>query len=401
MDDKLTVRELDVRGRRVFVRVDFNCPLGEDGRVSDDTRIVASLPTLRYLSEKGARLILASHLGRPKGNPEPRYSLQPVAERLRALLKVPVEFAPDCVGSEVVALTHRLPDGGFLLLGNLRFHPGEEANDPEFARALAANADLYVNDAFGTAHRAHASTVGVTRYLQPAAAGFLMEKELHFLGLATGDPKRPFYSILGGAKISGKIDVIANLLERVDAVLVGGGMSFTFFKAQGHSIGSSLLEADRLGMAADILARAERHGTPLMLPVDLRIARGPTGNDESRFLDGVDVPDGWLGVDIGPRTIEAYRRKLSGAGTILWNGPVGIFEQPPYDAGTFAIARMLADETKKGAVTIVGGGDSAAAVAQAGLQGEVSHVSTGGGASLEFLEGRVLPGVAALTDRVA
>jgi phosphoglycerate kinase len=399
--NKMSVKDLEVRGRRVFVRVDFNCPLGEDGQVSDDTRIVAALPTLRYLSQKGARIVLASHLGRPKGKPEARYSLKPVAERLRRLLKLPVEFAPDCVGPEVEALAGRLTDGGFLLLENLRFHTGEEANDPEFARALAATAEEYVNDAFGTAHRAHASTVGVTRYLRPAVAGFLMEKEMRYLGMATGDPKRPFYAILGGAKISGKIDVIGNLLERVDAVLVGGGMSFTFFKAQGHSIGASLLEADRVGLAADILARAERHGTPLLLPVDLRIARGPTGSDENRLLDGVDVPDGWLGVDIGPRTIEMFRQQLSGAGTILWNGPVGIFEQPPYDAGTFAIARMLVDETKKGAVTIIGGGDSAAAVAQAGLQGEVSHVSTGGGASLEFLEGRELPGVAALTERGA
>lgn len=394
---RMTVRDLDVRGKRVFVRVDFNCPIGSDGKVSDDTRIVAALPTLRYLSEKGARVILASHLGRPKGAPEAKYSLKPVAERLRELLKQPVEFVGDCVGGEVEDAAMMLVNGGFLLLENLRFHAGEEKNDPEFARQLAACAELYVNDAFGTAHRAHASTVGVTQFLQPAAAGFLMEKELRYLGMATGDPKRPFWAILGGAKISGKIDVISHLMGRVDGILIGGGMAFTFFKAQGKSIGNSLLEADKVDLARELLAQAAEKKIPLVLPTDLRIAKGPKGSDENRVLDGVDVPDGWLGVDIGPATVEAFRGRLAGAGTILWNGPMGIFEEPPYDTGTLAVARLLADLTARGAVTIVGGGDSAAAIAAAGLEDKVSHVSTGGGASLEFLEGKELPGVAALT----
>lgn len=394
---RMTVRDLDVRGKRVFVRVDFNCPIGSDGKVSDDTRIVAALPTLRYLSEKGARVILASHLGRPKGAPEAKYSLKPVAERLRELLKQPVEFAADCVGGEVEDAAMMLTNGAFLLLENLRFHAGEEKNDPEFARQLAACAELYVNDAFGTAHRAHASTVGVTKFLQPAAAGFLMEKELRYLGMATGDPKRPFWAILGGAKISGKIDVISHLMGRVDGILVGGGMAFTFFKAQGKAIGNSLLEADKVDLARELLARAAASNMPLVLPTDLRIAKGPKGSDENRVLEGVEVPDGWLGVDIGPGTVEAFRGRLAGAGTILWNGPMGIFEEPPYDTGTLAVAKLLADLTTRGAVTIVGGGDSAAAIAAAGLEDKVSHVSTGGGASLEFLEGKELPGVAALT----
>lgn len=394
---RMTVRDLDVRGKRVFVRVDFNCPIGSDGKVSDDTRIVAALPTLRYLSEKGARVILASHLGRPKGAPEAKYSLKPVAERLRELLKQPVEFAADCVGGEVEDAAMMLVNGGFLLLENLRFHAGEEKNDPEFARQLAACAELYVNDAFGTAHRAHASTVGVTKFLQPAAAGFLMEKELRYLGMATGDPKRPFWAILGGAKISGKIDVISHLMGRVDGILIGGGMAFTFFKAQGKSIGNSLLEADKVDLARELLAEAAEKKIPLVLPTDLRIAKGPKGSDENRVLDGVDVPEGWLGVDIGPASVEAFRGRLAGAGTILWNGPMGIFEEPPYDTGTLAVAKLLAELTARGAVTIVGGGDSAAAIAAAGLEDKVSHVSTGGGASLEFLEGKELPGVAALT----
>jgi phosphoglycerate kinase len=397
----LTVRDLDVKGRRVFVRVDFNCPIDADGAVADDTRIVAALPTLRYLAEKGGRLVLASHLGRPKRGAEAKYSLAPVARHLSELLRQSVDLAPDCIGDDTVETTMTLTNGGVLLLENVRFHNGEEANDPAFAEALSRNAELYVNDAFGTAHRAHASTEGITRFLQPAAAGFLMEKELRYLGMATADPKRPFWAILGGAKISGKIDVLEHLLDRVDGLLVGGGMAFTFFKAEGGAIGNSLLEVDRVETARAVLARARERGVPVVLPVDLTMARGPKGSDEHRSIDGVDVPDGWLGVDIGPRTVDEFRRRLSGAGTILWNGPMGIFEEPPYDAGTLAVARLLAAATKLGAVTIVGGGDSAAAMAAAGLEDAVSHVSTGGGASLEFLEGKVLPGVAALTRKPA
>jgi len=397
--NKLSVRDVDVEGRRVFVRVDFNCPLDEAGQVADDTRIVAALPTLRYLAEKGGRLILASHLGRPKGGPDPRFTLKPVAERLERLLKAPVAFASDCVGDRVRKEVGYLGNGAFLLLENLRFHAGEEANDPAFARDLAASAEMYVNDAFGTAHRAHASTVGVTQFLKPAAAGFLMEKELRFLGLVAGHPERPFLALLGGAKVSGKIDVISHLFDRVDGLLIGGGMAFTFFKAQGHAIGSSLLEPDKVALAGELLEKAARQGMDLALPVDLRIARGPKGDDENRILDGVDVPDGWMGVDIGPRTIFDFAGRMAAARTILWNGPMGIFEEPPYDTGTLELARVMARETRRGAVTIIGGGDSAAAVAQAGLEDQVTHVSTGGGASLEFLEGKELPGVAALTDK--
>ena len=397
--NRLTVRDLDVRGKRVFVRVDFNCPIGDDGQVSDDTRIVAALPTLRYLSEKGGRLILASHLGRPKGAPEPRYSMAPVAARLAQRLKLPVVTAGDCIGADVEAAATALPEGGFLMLENLRFHPGEETNDPEFARALARSADLYVNDAFGTAHRAHASTVGITRFLSPSAAGFLMEKELKYLGQAVGQPKRPFWAILGGAKISGKIDVIGHLFDRVDGFLIGGGMAFTFLSAGGHAIGQSLLEPDRLELAADLMKRAGEKNVPIVLPVDLVEARGPKGSDEHRAAGGIEIADGWMGVDIGPHTVDEFRRRLARAGTILWNGPMGIFEEPPYDTGTLAVARLLADATKGGAVTIVGGGDSAAAISAAGLEDAVTHVSTGGGASLEFLEGKELPGVAALSVR--
>ncbi|HEX7880911.1 MAG TPA: phosphoglycerate kinase [Candidatus Eisenbacteria bacterium] len=397
--NRLTVRDLGVSGKRIFVRVDFNCPLDDDGEVADDTRIVAAIPTLRYLAEKGGRLVIASHLGRPKGGAESRYSLAPVARRLQHLLKTNVAFAADCIGPAVAKASADLADGQFLLLENLRFHAGEEANDPAFAEALAASADVYVNDAFGTAHRAHASTAGITRHLQPAAAGFLMEKELRYLGRAVTDPKRPFWAILGGAKISGKIDVIDHLFDKVDGLLVGGGMAFTFFQAAGRSIGRSLLEADKVELARALLARAESKGVPLVLPVDLVVARGPKGADEHRTVDGVDVPDGWMGVDIGPRTVEEFRKRLGGAGTILWNGPMGIFEEPPYDQGTLAVARLLAEATKAGATTIVGGGDSAAAIANAELEDQVTHVSTGGGASLEFLEGRELPGVAALTPK--
>ncbi len=395
---RLSIRDVDVRGRRVFVRVDFNCPLGPDGQVSDDTRIEGALPTLRALIDAGARLVLASHLGRPDGKPNPRFTLKPVATRLAERLGLPVEFASDCIGDEVEEMTMTLVNGGVLLLENLRFHPGEEANDPEFSRELARNAEMYVNDAFGTAHRAHASTVGVTRFLSPAAAGLLMERELHYLGMAVGNAKKPFWAVLGGAKISGKIDVIEHLLSRVDGIVIGGGMAFTFFKAMGRPIGTSLLEADRVPLAAALLEKAEKSGVALLLPVDLRISRGPKGTDENRVLDGIEVPDGWMGVDIGPRSVASFEKALVGAGTILWNGPMGIFEEAPFAEGTFAVARVLAGATERGAITVVGGGDSAAAVAEAGLKDAVTHVSTGGGASLEFLEGKELPGVAALTE---
>lgn len=391
-----TLEDVVVQGKRVFVRVDFNVPLS-GGKVADDTRIVAALPTIKALRTKGARVILASHLGRPKGGPEAKYSLRPVADRLAELLGAPVRFAADCIGEEAIAASRALADGDVLLLENVRFHPEEEKNDAEFSRALAALGDLYVNDAFGSAHRAHASTEGITRYLSPAVAGYLMEKELEYLGRALSAPGRPFVAVLGGAKISGKIDVIQNLLPRVDSLLIGGAMMFTFLRAQGKATGRSLVEEDRLDLARALLSGGDAQ--KLILPTDTLAALDLEGNDAGRVVPAGDVPDDRMGVDIGPATMARYSEMLRGARTVLWNGPMGIFEVPAYAQGTMALARALADATKAGATTIIGGGDSAAAIAAAGLEHEVSHVSTGGGASLEFLEGKVLPGVAALSPR--
>lgn len=397
---KLSVKDLDVKGRNVFVRVDFNVPL-KDGKVSDDTRIRASLPTIRFLMENGARTILASHLGRPKKGPDPALSLQPVAARLGELLGSRVGFVGDCVGAPVAAAVDQLAPGSVLLLENLRFHPEEEKNDPEFSRQLASVAEVYVNDAFGSAHRAHASTEGVTRHLDPCAAGFLMEKELAYLGGALDAPRRPFVAVLGGSKISGKIDVIEHLLPKVDSLLIGGAMMFTFLRARGVETGGSLVEVDRIPMAEKLLADAQSRGLSLRLPGDCRVASSVDGTDPGSIVGVDEIPADKIGVDIGPATVDDYGKLLAGAGTVLWNGPMGIFEIAGYAAGTLGIAKSLAEATAKGAITIVGGGDSAAAIAQAGLEASVSHVSTGGGASLEFLEGKVLPGVAALTEKGA
>ncbi len=389
------VKDLQPAGKRVLVRVDFNVPV-KDGVVGDDTRIVAALPTIRYLLEKNARVILMSHLGRPKGGPDPKYSLKPVAARLETLLRQPVEFAPDCVGPEVERRSRELKDRQVLLLENLRFHPEEEKNDPAFAKQLAALGDMYVNDAFGTAHRAHASTEGVTRFLKPAVAGFLMEKELAYLGKALEDPKRPYVAVLGGAKISGKIDVMTNLMGKVDRMLVGGAMMFTFLKAQGRPVGKSLVEDDRLEMAKSVLEQAKARGVELVLPVDCVVSTAPDGSAPGRpkALDAIGPDE--MGVDIGPETMALFARKLADAKTVVWNGPMGIFEVPAFAAGTLAVARAIGELTAKGATTVVGGGDSVAAVQEAGLTERFSHLSTGGGASLEFLEGKELPGVAAL-----
>ncbi|HET7225484.1 MAG TPA: phosphoglycerate kinase [Candidatus Eisenbacteria bacterium] len=400
---KRSVNTIDARGRRALVRVDYNVPL-KDGAVADDTRIAASLPTLQLLIGQGARVILMSHLGRPKGAPDPKQSLRPVGARLAELLGKPVGFASDCVGPEAEHKARALGNGDVLLLENLRFHPGEEKNDPDFARQLAALGDLYVNDAFGSAHRAHASTEGVARLLHPAVAGLLMEKELAYLGQALDHPQRPFVAILGGAKISGKIDVITALLQRVNRLLVGGAMMFTFLRAQDRATGRSLVEDDKLDVAREVLNQARARQVELLLPVDCVASTSTDGRQPTRVvpLDGTGegLRADEIGVDIGPATVQRFARALRDAGTIVWNGPMGIFEVKPFAEGTLAIARAMAEATGRGAVTVVGGGDSVAAVQESGLADRFSHLSTGGGASLEFLEGKELPGVAALDDAV-
>ena len=396
---KKTVRDLgekELRGKRVLMRADLNVPLDENREITDDTRIRAAMPTLRYLLDHGARPIVLSHLGRPKGKPTPKYSLQPVATRLAELMGVKVTFVESTDTDEAMKTANELPPGEILVLENTRFLGGEEPNDPRLARALAELGDCFVNDAFGAAHRAHASTVGVAQYLRPAVAGLLMERELDYLGTALSDPKRPFVAILGGAKISGKIDVVEQLLPRVDALLVGGAMACTFYRAMGLETGRSLVEDDRVEMARGLLERA---GTKMILPHDAVVATALEDKSSAHPVprDGIK-PDEAI-FDIGPRTAESYSRAIASAKTVIWNGPMGVFETPPFDKGTMAIAEAMAATTAQGATTIVGGGDSAAAVARAGLAEKMSHVSTGGGASLEFLEGKKLPGVEALDDR--
>ncbi len=396
--NKLSIRDLQVSGKRVFIRVDFNVPLGE-GKVAEDTRIRETLPTLRLAMDRGARLILASHLGRPKGKPDPKYSLAPVAARLRELLGKPVEFSADCVGAEAEAKSKSLGDGGVLLLENVRYHPEEEANDPEFSRRLASLCDqLFVCDAFGSAHRAHASVVGITKYVRQAAAGLLMEKELAYLGKAVSNPDRPFVAILGGAKVSDKIEVVQNLMKLADCMLIGGAMAYTFLKSQGLPVGNSLVENDKLDLARDLLEEARRRNFRLLLPVDHVLAESPNST-ATKIMDIAHTPEGWMGLDVGPKTVEEYRKEIAAARTIVWNGPLGMFEKPAFSQGTLDIARAVAAATKTGATTIIGGGDSVAAAEQAGVASQISHISTGGGASLEFLAGEKLPGVEALTDK--
>ena len=398
MARKASIRDLtdaQVRGQRVLVRVDFNVPLDSERRVTDDTRIRAALPTIQYLVDRGARVILLSHLGRPKGKADVRYSLSPVAARLGELLTVPVRFVEATDTEDAVQATHTVAAGSVLLLENTRFLPGEEANDQGLARALAKLGDVFVNDAFGAAHRAHASTEGVAHVLRPAVAGFLMEKELDYLGQALAEPTRPFVAILGGAKISGKIDVIAHLLPKVDGMLIGGAMASTFYQAMGLGVGTSLVEPDRVTMAKELLATA---GARLTLPHDAVVAPALDQPSRAHAVPRDHIPPTEAMYDIGPRTAESYGRAIATAKTVIWNGPMGVFETPPFDAGTLAVARAMAAATATGTTTIVGGGDSAAAVTQAGLESQMSHVSTGGGAALEFLEGKTLPGVAALDD---
>ena len=394
-----TIRDLsdaDLIGQRALVRVDFNVPLDAAGAVSDDTRITAALPTITMLLERGAKVILLAHFGRPKGAPDAKYSLAPVAERLKQLLPRPVHFLGETVGAAAEAATRALPNGEVLLLENTRFLAGEETNDDALARQLALLGDVYVNDAFGAAHRAHASTAGVAKYCRPAVAGLLMEKELSYLGGALAAPERPFVAILGGSKISGKIDVVEALLPKVDHLLIGGAMACTFFRAMGFETGTSLVEPDRLDMAKALLARA---GDTLVLPVDAVIASSMDAGSSARVVGRESIPTGEAMFDIGPASVERYRALIESARTVLWNGPMGVFEKPPFDVGTLTVARAMAVATGRGATTIIGGGDSAAAVAVAGLESEMSHVSTGGGASLEFLEGKDLPGVSALDLR--
>lgn len=391
MFNKKTIEDIDVKGKRVLVRVDYNVPI-KDGKVDDDTRIRAAMPTLNYLLNHGAAVILCSHLGRPKGGPDPKYSLRPVADYLSKLLDMPVAFAEDCIGPAAEKAAKALKAGDVLVLENTRFHPEEEKNDPAMARQLASLADIYVNDAFGSAHRAHASTEGVARYL-PAVAGFLMEMEIRYLGQAISNPKRPFIAILGGAKISDKIGVIRNLLDKADYVLIGGGMANTFFKAQGYPMGDSLVEDEALETARDLL---QKSAARLRLPVDVVIGDRFDAEAQRKVMPMGPVPDGWRVLDIGPETIVAYQKSLSNAGTVVWNGPMGVFEFPRFAEGTFGVAKAVAES---GAISVIGGGESVSAIQKSGLADKITHISTGGGASLEMLEGLTLPGLAALNDK--
>ena len=395
MKKKMSVRDLDVTGKRVFVRVDFNVPL-DGGRVADDTRIRASLPTLQWILRKQGSPILASHLGRPKGAPNPAYTLAPVAERLQTLLGSPVRFVPDCVGEVAERASRALAPGEALLLENLRFHPEEEKNDPLFAEKLSRLADAYVDDAFGSAHRSHASVAAICTHFHPATAGLLMEREIDYLGGLLGTPARPYVAILGGAKVADKVELVKNLLPRVDAILIGGAMAYTFLAARGVGVGASRVEKESLPTAAGILDAAARAGVRIQLPVDHRVAASLTNPGEGEIVSGEAIPEGRVGLDIGPRTCEAFEREIAPAGTVLWNGPVGLFEQPPFDQGSLAVAQAVVASK---ALSVAGGGDTAAALAGFSLAEKFSHVSTGGGASLEFLSGLTLPGVAALTDR--
>lgn len=393
---KLSVRDLDPKGKRIFMRVDFNVPLNDAGEITDDTRIQASLPTIQYLLDRGGRLILASHLGRPKGKPNPKMSLKPAAVRLAQVLGKPVAFAEDCIGPDAEAAAKALKDGEVLLLENLRFHPEEEKNVPEFAQKLAGLAEVYVDDAFGSAHRAHASTEGITHDLSPCVAGLLMEKELEYLGKAVGHPERPYVAIVGGSKVSDKIELLQNMMKFADCVLIGGAMAYTFLKAQGVEVGLSKVEADKLDLARDLLQFAERRSIEFRLPLDHIVAEKLDPSAAAEVAPTRSIPVDRLGVDIGPATRADYAAHIAKAKTIVWNGPMGVFEIPQFAEGTVAIAHAVADSS---AVSVVGGGDSVSAVKKAGVEAKITHISTGGGASLEFLSGLTLPGVAALTEK--
>jgi phosphoglycerate kinase len=393
--DKKTIEKVDLKGKRVFIRADFNVPLDDDGNITDDGRIRSTLPTINYALDAGAKVILASHLGRPKGKPSPKYSLAPVAKRLYRLLNKEVQFAKDCIGPEVDHMVAGMRPGDVLLLENLRFHAEEEKNDENFSKALASFTDVYVNDAFGTAHRAHASTYGITKYVSQSVAGFLMIKEITYLQKTVANPVRPFVAILGGAKVSGKIGVIENLQNKVDKIIVGGAMAFTFIKARGYEVGNSLVEPDMFNMAERLRKSAREKGVKFYLPVDFVVAENTNDGAETKIVTSQEMPKGWVGLDIGPATVRLFSEALQDAKTIIWNGPMGMFEKDAYSRGTFAIARSVADAF---ATTIVGGGDTDVAVHKAGVSDSMTFISTGGGASLELLEGKELPGLAALTD---
>lgn len=394
---KMTLKEIDPSGKTVLMRVDFNVPI-KDGKIGDDNRIRQALESINYLTERKAKVVLTSHLGRPGGESDPAYSLRPVADHLASLVKTTVHFAADCIGDEARSAIEKAGPGEIVLLENVRFHKEEKANDEAFSKELAAHGDIFVNDAFGSSHRAHASVAGVVRYLQPAVSGFLLEKEIRYLEESVNNPNRPFVAILGGAKVSDKIGVIRNLLPKVDTILIGGGMTYTFYKSKGLPIGNSLIEEDKVELAGELIREAEESGTELLLPVDSKVAR-EFANDAEQKVVGVDgIEDGWMALDIGPESMDLYATRIREAKTVLWNGPMGVFEMENFAKGTFQVAEALAEATRKGATTIIGGGDSAAAIKKAGLETSVSHVSTGGGASLEYLEGKELPGVAALTD---
>ena len=394
--NKKTVRDIDVTGKRVLVRCDFNVPLDkETGKITDNRRIRAAIPTIKYLLEHNAKVILCSHLGRPKGEFNTKYSLKPVAEELSKLLGQEVKLSKDVIGEDTEKLTQSIKEGEVVLLENVRFHKEEEENNLEFAKRLASFAEIYVNDAFGTAHRAHASTAGVANYL-PAVSGFLIEKELKFLGASLENPKRPFVAILGGAKVSDKIGVIENLLDKVNTLLIGGGMAYTFYKAQGHSVGTSICEEDKIDLAKMLLEKAKQKNVKLILPIDNHIVTKYSNDSEDKFVENAEIPDGFMGLDIGPKTIELFKNIIKDAKTVLWNGPLGVTEFSKFEEGTKAIAMALAESD---AVTIIGGGDSAAAIERMGLADRMTHISTGGGASLEFLEGKALPGIECLNDK--
>ena len=393
---KKTVKDIDLKDKKVLVRCDFNVPMDENRNITDNTRIVAALPTIKYLLEQNCKIVLCSHLGRPKGEFKPEFSLAPVAKELSKQLNMEVIMAKDVIGEDSTKKVNDLKSGEIMLLENLRFHREETDNDPEFAKKLASFGEIFVNDAFGTAHRAHASTEGVTHYL-PSVSGFLIEKELTFLGNALDNPKRPYVAILGGAKVSDKIGVIDSLIEKVDTLIIGGGMAYTFFKAQGYGVGDSICEEDKCELALELMAKAKEKGVKMLLPIDTKIGKELKADTESKTVSWTDIPDGWQGLDIGEQTIELFRKELEGAKTIVWNGPLGLFELEQFSVGTNAIAHKLANLNN--AITIIGGGDSAAAVEKAGLADKMTHVSTGGGASLEFLEGKKLPGIEALLDK--